>query len=69
MTKTLLDKTRLGARGPEVSRLCLGTMMFGDQTDEGEATEIIGGNIAGLARHRAASDSRGRLYRHCAEEG
>lgn len=31
----------LGAGGPLVSRLCLGTMMFGDQTDEGEAVEMV----------------------------
>jgi len=41
MTAAQLEKTRLGARGPEVSRLCLGAMMFGDQTDEGEAVEMI----------------------------
>ncbi|HEY7647122.1 MAG TPA: aldo/keto reductase [Hyphomicrobiales bacterium] len=63
MTKTLLDKTRLGARGPEVSRLCLGTMMFGDQTDEGEAAEIIaryaeaGGNFIDTADQYAGGAS------------
>ena len=31
----------LGQGGPPVSRLCLGTMMFGDRTDEGEALEMI----------------------------
>ena len=31
----------LGSDGPPVSRLCLGTMMFGDRTDEGEAAEMI----------------------------
>ena len=31
----------LGRDGPPVSRLCLGTMMFGDRTDEGEAAEMI----------------------------
>jgi aryl-alcohol dehydrogenase-like predicted oxidoreductase len=55
MTTALLEKTMLGARGPEVSRLCLGTMMFGDQTDEGEAAAIIaryaeaGGNFIDTA--------------------
>ena len=63
MTKTLLDKTRLGARGPEVSRLCLGTMMFGDQTDQGEAAEIIaryaeaGGNFIDTADQYAGGAS------------
>jgi aryl-alcohol dehydrogenase-like predicted oxidoreductase len=31
----------LGQGGPLVSRLCLGAMMFGDQTDEGEAREMV----------------------------
>ena len=32
---------RLGRSGLTVSRLCLGTMMFGGRTDEGEARRII----------------------------
>ncbi|TVR08880.1 MAG: aldo/keto reductase [Salinarimonadaceae bacterium] len=32
---------RLGRSGLVVSRLCLGTMMFGDQTDEREAAAIL----------------------------
>ena len=32
---------RLGQSGLEISRLCLGTMMFGDQTGEDDAVEII----------------------------
>ncbi len=32
---------RIGTSGLLVSRICLGTMMFGDQTDEREADEII----------------------------
>ena len=32
---------RMGRGGPVVSRLCLGTMMFGDRTDEGHAGEMI----------------------------
>ena len=36
-----LDKTPLFAGGPAVSRLCLGTMMFGDQTDRDEAGRIV----------------------------
>lgn len=31
----------LGASGTRVSRLCLGTMMFGDQTDAAEAARIL----------------------------
>jgi aryl-alcohol dehydrogenase-like predicted oxidoreductase len=63
MTMAQLEKTRLGARGPEVSRLCLGTMMFGDQTDEGEAATIIaryaeaGGNFIDTADQYAGGAS------------
>ena len=32
----------LGASGMKVSRLCLGTMMFGAQTDEAETARIVG---------------------------
>ena len=32
---------RLGASGVEVSTLCLGAMLFGDQTPEAEATRIV----------------------------
>jgi len=33
--------TSLGASGLKVSRLWLGAMMFGDQTDEAEAARIV----------------------------
>ena len=33
--------TSLGARGLKVAKLWLGTMMFGDQTDEAEAGRMI----------------------------
>ena len=36
-----MQTRRLGAGGPEVSRLALGAMMFGGPTDEGEAREMI----------------------------
>lgn len=42
MNGNSLTKIQLGERGPQISRFCLGTMMFGDQTDEGEARAIIG---------------------------
>ena len=32
---------RLGSSGVTVSTLCIGTMMFGDRTDEREAGEIV----------------------------
>ncbi len=38
---------RLGSSGVTVSTLCIGTMMFGDRTDEREAREIVA-----LARDR-----------------
>jgi aryl-alcohol dehydrogenase-like predicted oxidoreductase len=37
----LEERRALGARGPDVSRLCLGTMMFGGPTDAAEAGEIV----------------------------
>ena len=36
-----MDYCRLGASGLEVSPLCLGTMNFGDTTDEAEARRIV----------------------------
>ena len=36
-----MEYRRLGRSGIEVSTLCLGAMMFGDQTGEGEATCIV----------------------------
>ncbi len=38
---TEMPTRTLGRDGPVVSRLCLGTMMFGDRTDEGEAAEMV----------------------------
>ena len=38
---TLMDMRRLGRSGIQVSPLCLGTMMFGDQTGLAEAREIV----------------------------
>lgn len=36
-----MPRERLGRSGLEVSRLCLGTMMFGGRTAEAEAREIV----------------------------
>ncbi|MEQ9606067.1 MAG: aldo/keto reductase, partial [Kiloniellaceae bacterium] len=36
-----MDMRKLGRSGLTVSPICLGTMMFGDQTDEKEARRII----------------------------
>src|SRR3954469_22595376 len=37
-----MDTRTLGRSGLKVSRLCLGTMMFGDRTDAAEAGRIVG---------------------------
>ena len=37
-----MEFRRLGRSGLAVSPICLGTMMFGDQTDAGEASRIVG---------------------------
>ena len=37
-----MEYRRLGRSGLKVSRLCLGTMMFGDRTSEDEAARIVG---------------------------
>jgi aryl-alcohol dehydrogenase-like predicted oxidoreductase len=36
-----MDYRKLGRSGLQVSPLCLGTMMFGDQTDEATSTRIV----------------------------
>ncbi|HEX2390136.1 MAG TPA: aldo/keto reductase, partial [Casimicrobiaceae bacterium] len=36
-----MDYRRLGNSGLQVSPVCLGTMMFGDRTDEREAGRIV----------------------------
>ena len=36
-----MKRRQLGASGLHVSEICLGTMMFGDRTDEAEAGRII----------------------------
>ena len=37
-----MDYRRVGNSGLKVSPVCLGTMMFGDQTDQHEAARIVG---------------------------
>ncbi|MFJ1256144.1 aldo/keto reductase [Cupriavidus sp. CuC1] len=41
MSDFKMQYRRLGASNLQVSALCLGTMMFGDQTDEAEAGRIV----------------------------
>jgi aryl-alcohol dehydrogenase (NADP+) len=38
----MMEVRKLGASGIRVSPICLGTMMFGDRTDETEAGRIVG---------------------------
>lgn len=65
----MLNHRQLGTNGPEVSELCLGTMMFGDQTDEPQAAGILerfiaaGGNFIDTADTYAAGDSERMLGR------
>ena len=41
MDTSKLSYQPLGASGLKVSKLWLGTMMFGDQTDEAQAADIV----------------------------
>jgi aryl-alcohol dehydrogenase-like predicted oxidoreductase len=68
----VLERNKLGENGPTVSRLCLGTMMFGDRTDEAEARDILamyaeaGGNFIDTADVYAGGESEkmvGRMIR------
>lgn len=43
---TALSRTRLFAGGPEIARLSLGTMMFGDRTAPAEAERIVAAYLA-----------------------
>ena len=36
-----MDKTRLGASDLEVSKICLGTMTFGEQVSEADSHAIL----------------------------
>ncbi|WP_457939780.1 aldo/keto reductase [Mesorhizobium sp. 10J20-29] len=62
-----LKQTDLFPGGPGVSRLCLGTMMFGDQTEEAEASRIVesfaeaGGTFVDTADSYAGSRSETML--------
>ncbi len=63
-------KTRqLGASGLHVSEICLGTMMFGDRTDQAEATRIVdaareaGVNFVDTANQYAGGKSESMLGR------
>ena len=67
---TAIETRALGAQGAQISRLALGTMMFGDRTGEDEAARIMetygaaGGNFIDTADAYAAGASErmvGRL--------
>lgn len=64
---TALPRRPLFAGGPEVARLCLGTMMFGDVTDAAEADRVLGayleagGNFIDTADVYAAGASEAML--------
>ncbi len=72
-----MDYERLGRSGLEVSRLCLGTMMFGDQTSEQHSFEILaaardaGINFIDTANAYAKGRSEeivGRALKGCRDE-
>ena len=54
----------LGSSNLQVSRLCLGTMMFGDQTDHAEAARIVGDAYAHGVNYIDTAD----VYTHGASE-
>lgn len=64
----------LGRDGPSVSRLCLGAMMFGDRTHEGEAREMVaafaeaGGSFIDTADSYAGGESERIVGRAIASE-
>ena len=64
-----MQTRRLGSSGLQVSALCLGTMMFGDRTDEAEAARIVasardaGVNFVDTADVYAAGESESMLGR------
>lgn len=69
----MLPRNELAPKGPEVSRLCLGTMMFGDQADEATSAAILdryleaGGNFIDTADSYAGTRSEtilGKLLAH-----
>ncbi|KFB08245.1 aldo/keto reductase [Nitratireductor basaltis] len=65
----MLPRNELAPKGPEVSRLCLGTMMFGDQADEAASAAILnryleaGGNFIDTADSYAGTRSESILGR------
>ncbi|MEF2553734.1 aldo/keto reductase [Aurantimonas sp. A2-1-M11] len=66
---TTIPKVPLFRDGPEVARLCLGTMMFADRTDEAEAARMldryfaVGGNFIDTADSYTGGQSEAMLGR------
>lgn len=55
-----MNYTHLGRTGLKVSRLCLGTMNFGDVTDEKTSARILDEALeAGIVQR---ADSRGKMF-------
>jgi aryl-alcohol dehydrogenase-like predicted oxidoreductase len=68
---------RLGTSNLKVSALCLGTMMFGDQTEYGEAERIVGSarehginfiDTADVYTTGASEEMVGRLLKHTRQD-
>jgi len=64
MATGAMEYRRVGRSGLEVSTVCLGTMMFGDRTDEREAGEIV----AHAAAHGVNFIDTADVYAHGASE-
>ena len=45
-----MNYTSLGRTGVQVSKLCLGTMLFGDDTSEADAFDIVDRSIDEIER-------------------
>ncbi|WP_099867203.1 aldo/keto reductase [Pararhizobium haloflavum] len=69
-----LSRAPLGRGGPDVSRLCLGTMMFADQTGDDEAKRMLeryfslGGNFVDTADSYSGGESERMLGRLMADK-
>jgi aryl-alcohol dehydrogenase (NADP+) len=74
MTALIMDYRNLGQSGLKVSRLCLGTMMFGDRTDTRAASRIVsiardsGVNFIDTADVYAGGESERITGKHIAED-
>src|SRR5258705_1169237 len=60
----IMEYQRLGSSGLEVSPICLGTMMFGDRTDEATSRKIIAAAFEAGINFIDTAD----VYAKCASE-